>query len=207
MAFTRKFLKTMGLTDEQVEAVIEEHIAVTTSLKDDLNRYKADAEKVSDMQADIDSLTKERDQLKAEKEDNEDWKAKFDEEHAGFDKYKQTVEAERNVRNIKDLYRSMLKEQNIDDKRVDAILKVTDFSNMKVAKDGKLDGAEKLAEAIKTEWKDFIVSSEKRGIEVETPPANTGGSNLTKADIMAIKDTAERQKAIADNPKLFGLAE
>ena len=205
MAFTRKFLKTMGLTDEQVDAVIEEHIQVTTGLKDDLNRYKSDAEKVQDMQAQIDSLTKERDQLKAEKEDNEDWKAKFDEEHAGFDKYKQTVEAERNVRNIKDLYRSMLKEQNIDDKRVDAILKVTDFSGMKVAKDGKLDGADKLAETIKTEWKDFIVSHEKRGAEVETPPANTGGSSLTKADIMAIKDTAERQKAIADNPKLFGI--
>lgn len=205
MSFTRKFLKTMGLTDEQVDAVIEEHIAVTTGLKDDLNRYKSDAEKVQDMQAQIDSLTAERDQLKAEKEDNEDWKAKFDEEHAGFDKYKQTVEAERNVRNIKDLYRSMLKEQNIDDKRVDAILKVTDFSGMKVAKDGKLDGADKLAETIKTEWKDFIVSHEKRGAEVETPPSNTGGSSLTKADIMAIKDTTERQKAIADNPKLFGL--
>ena len=205
MAFTRKFLKTMGLTDEQVDAVIEEHIQVTTGLKDDLNRYKSDAEKVQDMQAQIDSLTQERDQLKAEKEDNEDWKAKFDEEHAGFDKYKQTVEAERNVRNIKDLYRSMLKEQNVDDKRVDAILKVTDFSGMKVAKDGKLDNADKLAEAIQTDWKDFIVSHEKRGAEVETPPSNTGGSSLTKADIMAIKDTAERQKAIADNPKLFGL--
>jgi hypothetical protein len=28
---------------------------------------------------------------------------------------------------------------------------------------------------------------------------------MTKADIMKIKDTSERQKAIAENPELFGI--
>jgi len=38
------------------------------------------------------------------------------------------------------------------------------------------------------------------------PPGNNGKSNsMTKEKIMSIKNTAERQKAISENPELFGL--
>ena len=39
----------------------------------------------------------------------------------------------------------------------------------------------------------------------KTPPAGSG-QTLTKVDIMKIKDTEERQKAIAANPQLFGIS-
>ena len=40
---------------------------------------------------------------------------------------------------------------------------------------------------------------------MDDPPGG-GGTGKTRDEIMAIKDTAERQQAIADNPELFGLA-
>ena len=43
MALTRKLLKGMGLTDEQVDTIIEAHTDTVDGLKADVNRYKADA--------------------------------------------------------------------------------------------------------------------------------------------------------------------
>lgn len=44
MALTRKSLKAMGLTDEQVDGVIEAHTETVEALKNQRDTYKADAE-------------------------------------------------------------------------------------------------------------------------------------------------------------------
>ena len=53
-------------------------------------------------------------------------------------------------------------------------MRVTDVSGMKLKDDGTLDGADKLTESIKKDWDDFIVKSEKKGADVETPPGDEG---------------------------------
>ena len=49
MALTRAFLKGMGLTDEQVGAIIEEHTSVTSALKDQIKGYKEKADEYDDV--------------------------------------------------------------------------------------------------------------------------------------------------------------
>ena len=44
----------------------------------------------------------------------------------------------------------------------------------------------------------------KIGANLGNPPANGGSVYKTKAEIMAIKDTAQRQAEIAKNHELFG---
>lgn len=195
MAFTRNFLKSLGLTDEQIQSVIEEHTSVTDALK----KYKEDAEKLPVVQ-------KELDDLKKDTADYEAIKKQYADEKQAFEEFKKNVDSEKALNNVKSAYKALLKANNVDDKRIDSILKVTDFTEKKLNKDGKFENEKDLNEAIKTEWKDFIVKTETRGAEVETPPANNGGNKLTKADIMKIKDTEKRQQAIADNPELFGIA-
>ena len=39
MALTRRFLKGMGLTEEQVDTIIEAHTEVTDGLKEQINQY------------------------------------------------------------------------------------------------------------------------------------------------------------------------
>ena len=68
MAVTRSFLKGMGLTDEQVSAIIEEHTNTVNGLKEARDTYKADAEKLTAVQ-------KQLDDLKANSGD--DWKEKY----------------------------------------------------------------------------------------------------------------------------------
>ena len=182
-------------TDEMENALIALHLGVVDPLKDELNNVKADAAKIEELQ-------KEVEKLNAEKKDGEDWKAKFEKEHADFGEYKTQIEKDKATDTVKGLYRTLLKEAKVDEKRIDSILKVTDFSTMKVDKDGKLECADKLSEAIKNDWKDFIVTVQKNGAGVETPPDNNG-TKMTREQIMQIKNTAERQKAIAENFEVF----
>lgn len=182
-------------TDEMENSIIAMHIGVVDPLKDELQTLKADAAKVSD-------LEKEIERLKTLNTDAEGWKAKYEKEHTDFDEYKNNIDSEKQTENLKSLYKSLLKENKVDDKRIDSILKVTDFSTLKVGKDGKLENAKELSESIKNDWGDFIVKTETKGADIETPPANSG-NKLTKEQIMEIKDTTARQKAIAENIELF----
>lgn len=196
--FTRAEIRRIigeSCTDEMENSIVAMHIGVVDPLKDELQTAKADAAKVAD-------LEKEIERLKTLNTDADSWKAKYEKEHADFDEYKNNIDSEKQTENLKSLYKSLLKENKVDDKRIDSILKVTDFSTLKVGKDGKLENAKELSESIKNDWGDFIVKTETKGADIETPPANSG-NKLTKEQIMEIKDTTARQKAIAENIELF----
>ena len=196
MAFTRKFLKSMGLTDEQVDSIMEEHVLVTDGLKEQVQLYKKDAERLPKVQKDLDDL-------KANTADYDEWKKKYEDEHTAYEGFKKNVEETEKANKVKSAYRALLKAQNIDEKRIDSILKVTNLAEKKLGEDGKFEDEKSIAESIKAEWKDFIVSTEERGTPVETPPANSGKQKPTKDEIMSIKDTEARQQAIAENIELF----
>ena len=187
MAFTRNFLKSLGLSDEVVQAVIEEHTAVTDVLK----KFKEDAEKLPGVQ-------KELDALKASAKDNDDWKAKYDEEHTAFEKFKTDTETANTNAKIREAYKSLLKANNVDDKRIEAIMKVTDFSSKKLNKDGKLFDEDKLSEEIKKEWSEFVVKTKEQGTGGnETPPESQ--KEKVSADAQYI-----RAKAAEKHVSMFG---
>lgn len=191
MALKRSFLESMGLSESQISAIMDEHTAVTDRMKKEIDQYKADADKLPSVQKELDAL-----------KGGEDYKAKYDKEHQDFETYKAQVARDADAAKVRSEFRKLLTEEKISEKRLDAICKVTDFSAMKLDKDGSLHDADKLRESIKKDWGEFITETRERGVDVETP---LGGKNqMTKAEILAIKDTSERQKAIAENLNLFG---
>ena len=192
MSLTRSFLKGMGLTDEQVGAIIEEHTTVTDALKKQRDDYKNDAEKLAKVQKELDDL----------KANGGDWEKKYNDEHKAFEDFKKDTAEKEISAKIRTAYRALLKENNVGEKHIESILKVTDFSKIKLDKEGKLENSEKLAESIKSDWDGFITTTESKGANVETPPSGSKGK-MTKEEIMKIKDTTERQKAIAENHELF----
>lgn len=192
MALTRKFLKGLGLTEEQIDSIIEGHDDTVSGLKGQIEALKADAEKLKDVQKELDSL-------KAGK----DWKAEHDKVKKELDDYRAEVAGKETAAKVKAAYKKLLSEESIDDKRHDAIIRATDLSGVKMDKDGNLEGADALRAGIRESWSDFKVTAEKRGANPASPPAG-GKVTRTKDEIMAIKDTAERQQAIAENHELFG---
>lgn len=193
MALTRAMLKGMQLTEEQVSAIIEEHSNTVQGLKDEIKKYKVDAEKLPEVQKELDKL---------KEGDGNNWEKKYNDEHKAFEDYKKEVADKEATAKVRSAYRKLLVENGVGEKHIDAVLRVTDFSNVKIDKEGKLDNADKLSESIKSEWAGFITTTGTKGAPVDNPP---GGSKatMTKDDIMKIKDTSERQKAIAENIDLF----
>ena len=191
MAFTRSFLNDTGLTEEQVKAVMEEHVAVTDALKADRDKFKAEAEKLPGVQKELDDL-----------KGGENWKQKFENLQKDFDDFKTKTAQAAEAAKVQAAYRKLLIEEKIGEKRVDSIIKVTDFSKMKLDKEGKLDGEEALRKAIGDEWGEFKTTITEKGADVDKPP-HTGNSKMSKEDILKISDTSARQKAIAENLDLF----
>ena len=200
MALTRKFLKAMGIEDEKIDEIIDAHRDTVDPLKKERDEYKADAEKLTDVQKKYDDLKKEVDS----KEDDP-YKEKYDKEHKAFEEYKKTVEGERTKANKTQAYRELLKKAGVSDKRIDSVLKVTAIDEIELDDDGNIKDADKVVENIKSEWSEFIVTESQRGAGTENPPRNVGGSKMTKADIYKKDDhgryilsTAERQKALIE---------
>ena len=201
MAVSRSFLKGMGLTDEQVSAIIEEHINTVNGLKEARDNYKADAEKLTAVQ-------KQLDDLKANSGD--DWKEKYNTLKKTFDDFKTESANQAKAEKVKAAYTQLLKDANVDSKRIDAILKITDMSGMTLDESGKLVDADKLSESIKSEWSAFIQTTGVKGSNVETPPENHSGTTVTRADVYAKDEhgryklsTAERQKMLTEHPEIL----
>ena len=196
-SFGRKWLAGIIRNDdlspeEKEQQIMEGHIAVTDGLKDKIEGLQAEADKAADLQKQLDGIS-----------GGEDFKAKYEKEHQAFEDFKKQTASDAEMTAVKAAYRKMLIGENISEKRIEAIMKVTDFSKMKRDKDGNLDNADALKKTIAEEWGDFKTTVTQKGAEVSKPP-QTGKATKTKDEIMAIKDTAERQKAIAENHELFG---
>lgn len=193
MALTRKALRAMGLTDEQVDSIAEEHGETVKALKDENEALKAKL-------ANYDTIKTERDDFKTRAED---YKAKYDREHADLEDYKHTV-AERDAKTAKEAAaKAYFESKGITGANLDIALRGADGEiKALTVEDGKITDTSGLDGLVSGIYSGLVVTQETRGAKMATPPA-TGGKSLTKEEIFAIRDTAERQKAIKENPQLF----
>lgn len=172
MALTRKLLKGMGLSDEVIDTIIEAHAETVDGLKEDINKYKGNAEKLPAVQ-------KELDDLKAAGDGG--YKEKYENEKKAFEDFKK-AQTEKETHQAKvTAYTAFLKSVGVSEKRIPSIIKVTDLNAVELEGDTVKD-ADKLTETVKTEWADFIETSNTAGANTNTPPANnpTPGDDPSK---------------------------
>lgn len=144
------------------------------------------------------------DELQEKLETAEKYKADYDKVKADFDQYKadQTTKELRSAKS--DAYKGVLNSIGIPDKFHAAILRATNLDELDFA-EGKFTDESAVKRQATENWNDFAVTVKETGVKTATPPENNGAkSTMTKAEIMQIKDTATRQKAIAENHELFG---
>jgi len=189
MSFSRNFLKSIGLTDEQISAAIEEHTAVTTALKaqrdqfeGDANKYKTDAEKLAQVQ-------KELDELKARK----DYKADYDKAVKDLEDYKTQVKRDQELSKVKTAYRKLLKDEQISDNWAEDIMAFTQFEGMKLGEDGALQDVDALKKTIGEKYGKYKVKVRDRGEDVPHPPrTDNGGGVNTEMQMYAKRFHDER---------------
>lgn len=198
MSLTRKFLASKGIEADVIDEIIDAHTETVNGLKDRIDeaeKYKAQADKVPELEKKVKELEKsvktggDYDALKKE-----------------FDDYKAEIKRKDERTAKENAYKEILKDAGIPEKHFAKILKYSDVDGVELDADGKITTAKDILAAIKEEWGDHIETTDKKGADTSQPPKNTGGkATMTKDEIMAIKDSAERQKAILDNKELFGL--
>lgn len=195
MSLTRKKLKAFGLTEEQVDSVIEEHVDTVKALQDDVARYKAEADKLPGVQKELDDL---------KKSGGDDYKKKYEDEHSAFESYKSEMSAKETRAAKERAFREILKAAKVSDKRMDTVIKASAdvIDKIELDESGNAKNSETLKKEAEKEWSDFIVTETHRGANVENPPAGAGNAK-SKEEILKIKDPKERQTAIAENITLF----
>ena len=182
----------------QVSTIIEAHAETVDALKEQIETAKNEAKANAEASKELKKVQAELDDLKAK---GGDWQKKYEDEHEAFEAYKNELTAKEELASKRSAYRSLLKDNGIAETAIDKIAKLADLKEIEL-EDGKIKDADKLAEQIKAEWSEFIVSTRVAGAKTPQPP-KTDPNIKTKEEIMAIKDPSARQKAIAENLALF----
>ena len=200
MSLTRKMLKAMGIEEDKIEQIIEAHTETVSALKDERDSYKEDAEKLADVQKELNTA---KEKIAKHGDGETVSKTEFDELKKEYEDYKKDITAKETRTAKVNAFRELLKAAGVSDKRFDTVIKVSDIDGIELDKDGKIKDADKLTESVKTEWADFIVQTQTTGAKTATPPSNGGSGVKTRDDIMKITDRQQRREAIAQNMNLF----
>jgi hypothetical protein len=184
---------------EAVDDIISGHTSSIEALREERDKLREDVDKYKDFEAKYNDTKKELDEAQKKIDGEKD----YDKLKADFDAYKKQISDEKNHSAKESAYKKVLSELGITDKRVSAILKVSDISKIDLGKDGEIKNKDDLSKSLREEWAEFIPKEHQQGAKTANPTSNTGGSKMTKEEILAIKDTVARQKAMAENFELF----
>ena len=198
---TRKFLTALGIDEDKADQIIEQHTSVTDELKQERDGYKADAERLKEVETELNTTKATLKELKDAQGENPFEKA-YNDVKSEYEKFKADVSAKETKAAKKNAYKDLLAELGIADKHIKSILKVTDVDSVELDKNGALKDRDALIKTVKDDYEAFIPTTGQQGANIKTPPANNGNA-MTKEEIMAIKDDTERQTAIAANLELF----
>lgn len=176
MALKREFLEAMGLSKEQISAIIGAHTDTVNGLKG----------KITDLETAIGPLeeaAKERDGLKEQLAKAGD-STKL---QAEFDAYKQKVEAEkRDAAESADVLAICKDAGIVRDSFLRAVGRDFDRSKIQRGEDGAITNRDALVEYVKKDFADFSSTTVEQGMPPVNPPGG-GNKTYTREEIRAMK--------------------
>lgn len=170
MALTKKMLKAMGLTDDQIEQIFDGHEEslnvqreTISDIKNKLEKAEAETERLKNVEKD---LLKANAKIEEAEETAKKLKSLRDE----YDSYKAEVVKKATKESKGKAYRKLLSAAGIPEKRHDSIVKLTDLDAVEMDESGNITNAKDLSKNIAEEWADFIVTKSEQGSSVPNPP-------------------------------------
>lgn len=195
---TRKSLKAMGLTDEQVDSIVEMHTETVDGLKEKLKTAEAKAQEAE-------SVQKELDALKAK--GGTDYKAKYEKEHSDFEAFKSEVTAKETRAAKEKAARAYFEAKNITGKNLALALRGAkdEISGIELDDKGGIKDTKALDALVGGDFDILVVKSSTRGANTATPPGSkSSGAPMTRAEVFATDDNGrfklnatQRQDALA----------
>ena len=199
--FTRAEIRKIigeSCTDEIENQLVALHLGVVDPLKDDVTRYKADAEKLPAVQ-------KELDDLKGKGDDG--YKEKYESEHQAFEDYKTSVAAEKTTAAKEKALEPALKKVGIADKRLQSVARLCKgdglLDKLELDDKGAIKDSDKLEASLKESYSDYIVTTSTQGANTANPPAGNGGSGSITAEAFKKMGYADRLKLKKESPEQY----
>ena len=165
----------MGLTDEQVDTIIEAHTDTVDGLKADVSKYKSDAEKLA-------GVEKELNDLKAMGDGG--YKEKYEKEHKAFEDYKADVTAKESKAAKEKAVRAYFESKNITGANLDLAMRGCGEEMAALEMDGEKIKDTKILDAlVDGTYKGLVSTTQTKGANPANPPANPPAKNYTTAEI------------------------
>lgn len=178
MSITRKLLKGMGLTDEQVDTIIEAHTETVDGLKADISRYKADAGKLAGVQ-------KELDDLKAAGDGG--YKSKYEKEHSDFEAFKSNITAKETKAAKEKAVRAFFESKNITGANLDLAMRGCGEEMAALELDGdKIKDTKGLDALLSGAYKGLVSTMQQQGANPANPPAGTPAKRYTTEELRSM---------------------
>lgn len=204
MAFGIKAIKAIlsenGMPLENLETAASEicgrHKTEIDSVKEERDGYKQETETLADLK---NQLKEAQEKITAYEKD--DYKTKYESEKAEHEKLKADVAGKETLAKKESALRNELKNKKYSDDAAKLILSKGGYTDkIELDKDGKAKNLDSIFESINSDFSMFTPRETAKTSAIENPPINAGGKKtMTKAEIMAIKDSSERQKAIKES--------
>ena len=175
MALTRKSLKAMGLTDEQVDSIIEMHSETVDGLKEQVKTYKADAEKLPNVQ-------KELDDLKAAGDGG--FKEKFEKEHSDFENFKKTIQEKETKAAKESAAKAFFESKGITGNSLEIAMRGSSAEIAALELDGeKIKDSSALDALVNGTFKALVSTTTTKGANIPNPPITTPNKAYSADDI------------------------
>lgn len=191
--------------DSAIKEIIAGHTASVDALKEKITNLE-DANKTAETtKTELEKAKKDlktaQDALKAA----EPYKEQYENEHKAFEAFKADATAKEGKAKADTALTKLLTEQGYSAAGIAKIIKYGGFTPEFDDK-GNITNTDTIMQSVGAEWGEYHNSPVKtEGVQTAQPPATKAGG-MTKEEIMSIKDTTARQKAIAENPEMFGLS-
>lgn len=195
----REILSAAGVDSEHmkdaVEKIIDGHLASVDALREDVSKYKTEAEQLSGVQKELDEL---------KKLDGAGWKAKAEDWEKKYNDLVSANTAKETKAAKEAAVRAYYQSKNITGKALDIAMRGSGAEiEALVLEDGKIKDPSALDALVAGDFSGLVGQTTTHGASTATPPTSTGGG-MTKADIYKkddkgryVMDATERQNALA----------
>lgn len=175
MALSRKFLKAMGLTEEQIDSVVEAHRETVDGLQKSLTAAEDKAKK-------YDGVEKELNELKAANAGKPNYEELYNADHTALENLRSEITA-KEARTAKEAAIGAFFEKNniVGKQKKIAMMAIKgDIDGYEVDEAGNLKDTKPLETLIKEDFAGLVSTTRTEGAGIANPPANIGGDTFDK---------------------------
>ena len=198
----------MGLTDEQIESVVEMHTDTVSGLKDKLEVAENNSKDVEKLTAEIEKYKNELEKANKSIVESEKYKEQYENTKSEYEKYKGEIAAKETKTAKEKAVREYYKSKGINDDNMSIAMRGSrsEIDAMELDEKGKIKDTKVFDDLIKGDYAKLISHTEVKGVQTQVlPPNATNKKVMTWEDIDKIKDVKERQQAMYENREALGI--